>query len=185
MQNVVRRSSAARVLAPLCLALVVFVSCVGTSQASGIDSSCHRTSVSFDKLFQTYWTAEGIGYVNWRLDGNLNVYDRCNHGGILGTVYISPGVIQQKGGSYAMRFWYQTTGSSRWTSNYLYFTGGLSTPFWRAYDVRTEDNIGLAPSWRITAIRLSSYLSFYGVAGAARNVTCLTASGSCSGGMGM
>jgi hypothetical protein len=183
--SVRRISRVPQVLAALGAVLAITMAFAGASQASGIDSSCHRTSVSFNNLFNTYWTSEGVGYVNWRLAGDLNVYDRCDHGGISGTLYISPGVVLQKGGSYSMSFWYQTTGSTRWTHNYLYFTGGLSTNFWKAYDVRTEDNIGLAPSWRITAVRLSSYLIFNGVPGASRHVTCTTSSRSCGGGMGL
>ncbi len=174
------RRSLAVIAAMLAMVFAVQLSSASPASAS-IDSNCARTSIRSENQFGTYWTASGVGYVPWRLYMNVAVYDRCNHGGISGTIAISDSAIKAKGGSYRVGFYYTTPWSRGWTYQALVLYPSYSASGWQYYTINTEDNIGLTRTGRIANVKMSSYLVFNRVPGASRNHSCSTITLRCSG----
>jgi hypothetical protein len=163
------------------------IAALGGSAAPALahDATCKKTSVTHSHNFKTYWTAEGVGLVTWRLTVHPTAYDRCDHGALEGSVSIYTGVITQKGGSYGLRIAYQTSFNHRWTSAFVSLQklgpDGRGNDVW---NIVTDNNIGLTTKARITKVKITSYLVFNAVPGALRHTQCTMTSRSCSDGNG-
>jgi hypothetical protein len=172
------------VIVALAIACGVAAVAAPAASADQIDSWCTRTQIGANDGFNTYWLAEGVGWVSWRVAPNLDVYDRCWHGGIRGTIAIYGAAAEQKGGTVRVGLQYSLSTSSRWTSRSLILRYGYRSNGWTVYSVYTDSNIGMTSDTRIDWVKVPSYLVFNGVAGAGRREECSVVSRRCAGHMG-
>lgn len=170
--------AAIRVAAASMLGFVLVVAGLAPSnavsrQARTVDYNCKVSTVSFNKGYSTFWAAEGVGLVAWRVSANLRVYDQCNHGGIEGTISIYSANVKYKGGKIGItNFVFADSSRNAWRRDGVSLRYSFSSGGWDNFDVRVSGNIGLTPTTWIRYIRTYTALSFYGVPGASRYITC-------------
>ncbi|ADB49908.1 hypothetical protein [Conexibacter woesei] len=113
----------------------------------------------------------------------MTVYDRCEHGGIRGTMSVYDAAIRRKDGSHRVGLAYlrSSGGSGGWTGANLIIRPSYFNASRQWYDVYTDGNIGMTRTGRITWLKMSSYLVFSDTPGAARNERCEVARRSCRG----
>jgi hypothetical protein len=187
MQVKLTQSRPVRVLIASALAAAALLG--GAARASAAlpntDSYCTKTRVTANDGFSTYWTAEGVGLVGWRVALDATVYDRCDHGALVGNVWIYSANVKAKGGTPHMSISYATSLDNRWTTRVVSLRYQTSGSGWDLYSINTDNNIGLTRTARITWVKVSSALTFNGVSGAGRREQCSFVSRTCSGYMGV
>lgn len=154
---------------------------------SAIDANCTRTNVKFNDGFSTVWTAPGMGYVNWRLYANLQVYDQCDHGGIQGTVAVYDAAVKKKEGATGIGLLYARSTEGKWRSELLRLNQYAKGNGWTYYSVSTDNNIGMSRNTYLSSIKMNSYLTFNKVPGAPRREECVRSANTwkCDGKIGM
>jgi hypothetical protein len=168
-------------------ALAAFIYPPGALAANNFDRNCAVTRISFNDAFSTYWTAEGVGLVGWRLQANLNVYDQCDHGGIAGNVAVYDGSVKAKRGAVIIGLQYHRNFENGWRNDLLRLTPFATAGGWTYYSVSTDNNIGMSRQSYFSHIKMNSYLIFYAVPGAARREECQRSQNTwvCNGHLGM
>jgi hypothetical protein len=182
------RSRIMAILSALACCLGVMAGSAPAANAAP-DPYCTHTRASFNDMFQTYWTAEGVGYVNWRVAANLDIYDFCDHAYIAGTVSVYAGAVKQKGGTYGVGpVYYNRSNAVGWDSRGIIFRYAYSSDGWDVFNVRTDNNIGATRGAYFDYVKVPIYLSFNDVPGAARRETCARQADNtwdCKGHMGL
>lgn len=151
----------------LTLGLILGLSLVAAGGASAVDANCTKSSLSANKGYAAYVLREGVGAVSWRTYISLSAADRCNHGDLRVNVGFYDANISYKGGQIiSSSAQYQKSGSSTWHWMYRSPTWGSSASY------HTGGHLDLAPTQRITNVRVNTYLNFGGSVYAPRTFTC-------------
>jgi hypothetical protein len=140
------------------------------------DASCTRVTFYNSKGHTTYVLQSGVGLVGWRTSMSMTAYDRCSHGDLAIQVGVNNANVVQKGGKVVVtKVQYRRTGSSTWYSTSLSACTTTTSCRWNV-----GGHLDLTPSWRVTYIRLYTYVVFNGVGSGGRYHTCNIVYGNCS-----
>jgi hypothetical protein len=160
------------------------------ARAGFVDPECTRTKMTFNDGFGTSWLAEGKGLVGFWIYANFDVYDQCDHGGISGSFAVYDANVKAKGGKvHVMPNYvaYNRSGISGWQYDNPRAYKWAENNGWTWYYVVTNNNIGMTRSTYFDYIKVSAYITFDNVPGAARRETCSRSGNDwqCKGHMGL
>jgi hypothetical protein len=139
------------------------------------DSNCTRVTLYNSKGHSAYVLSENVGLVAWRTSMSITAYDRCSHGEVRATVGINNANVQAEGGTVVIaKVQYRRTGSTTWYSMYKGACASATSCNW------AQLHVDLTRTWRITHVRLYTYLVFNRVPTAGRYHTCNLVTRTCS-----
>jgi hypothetical protein len=136
------------------------------SSAASAGAKCQVSKVTYGHTFYQWDHAADMGVISYHVDVTITVHDRCNNGNVdvAESAYI--GNVKAHSGKLILRTpKYKTPISSKWSSYQLSSVyQGCNRSIYNCATWSAHNRIDIAPSQRITPVRVSFYTDFDGFA---------------------